>query len=466
MNQIRRKRLSAAATGAALEALVGVLGNKIVTSASVCSQHAHTTTWLATEAPDAVLFATETDDIITAVRICASHDLPVVPFGAGTSLEGQTNAPFGGLSLDLCAMNEVIELFPEDMVVRVQPGVTHRQLNGYLRDTGLFFPVDPGADATLGGMAATRASGTNAVRYGTMKDVVLALDVVGADGEKYTTASRAKKSSAGYDLTRLFVGSEGTLGVICGLTLKLFGVPEVTTSGMCAFPSVEAACNAVIETVQFGIPITRIELLDGVQIAACNAYSKLGLEEMPTLFVEFGGTKNPVNEQAAQFAEIALGCGGGAMKWASEPGAREKLWQARHDVFWAALSMRPGAKVVATDACVPISKLAECVVLTQADIAGLGFPAPIVGHVGDGNFHVQLLVDMGSDDELARAKAFTERLALRAIKMGGTCTGEHGIGQGKAEMLVKELGPAVAHMRAIKQALDPGNIMNPGKLGF
>jgi D-lactate dehydrogenase (cytochrome) len=347
----------------------------------------------------------------------------------------------------------------------IEPGVTRKALNEHLRDRGLFFPVDPGADASLGGMAATRCSGTNAVRYGTMKDNVVALKVVLANGEVMTTARRAKKSSAGYDLTRLFVGSEGTLGVITELTLKLSGIPEAIAAGVCPFPSVEAACNATILTIQSGIPVARIELLDALQVKACNSYSKLSLPEIPMLFVEFHGSSASVQEQSERFGEIARELDGGPFDWATQAEDRTKLWQARHDAYWAGRGLRPGAQAFATDVCVPISRLAQCVVATQRDIAESALVAPILGHVGDGNFHLTMLVDMTDPDELARAKALHERLIARALAMDGTSTGEHGVGQGKMAYLAAEHGEtALAAMGAIKQALDPHGIMNPGKI--
>ncbi len=347
----------------------------------------------------------------------------------------------------------------------IEPGITRKALNEHLRDQGLFFPLDPGADASLGGMAATRCSGTNAVRYGTMKDNVLALKVVLASGELMTTARRAKKSSAGYDLTRLIVGSEGTLGVITELTLKLSGIPEAIAGGLCPFPSVEAACNAAIATIQSGLPVARIELLDELQVKATNLYSKLALPELPMLFVEFHGSPAGVAEQSEQFGEIARDLGGGPFEWATRPEDRTRLWQARHDAYWAARGLRPGAQAVATDVCVPISRLAECVVETQRDVAQHRLVAPIIGHVGDGNFHLSLLVDMADAAEVAAAKSLCERLVERALAMDGTCTGEHGVGQGKMKYLLGELGrPALDAMAAIKRALDPNGIMNPGKI--
>ena len=458
-------RCTAEALRAAIAALTAAFGNRVVTSRSVREQHGHTTTWLENEPPDAVVFPGSTEDVQEIVRICARHGVPVIPFGTGTSLEGHVNAPYGGVSIDIRDMNRLLAVHADDLDCVIEPGITRKQLNVFLRDQGLFFPLDPGADASLGGMAATRASGTNAVRYGTMKDCVLGLKVVLANGEVLTTGRRAKKSSAGYDLTHLFIGSEGTLGVITELTLKLQGIPEAIAGGVCPFPSVEAACNAVIATIQTGLPVARIELLDQLQVKAVNAYSKLALPETPMLFVEFHGTEAGVAEQSQRFGEIAAEFGGGPFDWATRPEDRTRLWQARHDAYWAAVALRPGAKVFVSDVCVPISRLAECIVATQADLAESRLVSPIVGHVGDGNFHLCLLVDMDDAGEIARAEALLERLVERALVMDGTCTGEHGVGQGKMKYLEEELGPAaLAAMGAIKRALDPHGIMNPGKI--
>ena len=461
----RAARRDQKAVDRAVQALLARFGNQVATSEAVRQQHAHTTTWIPNQAPDAVLYASSTQDVQAAVAICAQHRVPVIAFGTGTSLEGHVNAPYGGVSIDLMAMNRVLAVHAEDLDCVIEPGVTRKQLNEYLRDQGLFFPIDPGADASLGGMAATRASGTNAVRYGTMKDNVLALKAVLANGEILTTARRAKKTSAGYDLTRLFIGSEGTLGVIIELTLKLQGIPEAISGGICPFPSVEAACNATILTIQSGIPIARIELLDELQVRATNLYSKLSLPEVPMLFVEFHGSTAGVAEQSERFGEIVHEFGGGPFQWTTQTEERSKLWQARHDAAWAGAALRPGARMIATDVCVPISRLAECVTETQRDIAENRLTAPILGHVGDGNFHVTLMVDLSDAQEVARAEAMLERLVLRSLAMEGTCTGEHGVGQGKMKYLMAEHGPAALEaMRAIKAALDPHDIMNPGKI--
>jgi D-lactate dehydrogenase (cytochrome) len=454
-----------AAVNAVIAALAAQFGNRLVTSQAVREQHANTTTWIENEAPDAVVFPQTTADVQAIVRICAAHRVPVIPFGTGTSLEGHINAPFGGVSVDFRDMNKVLAVNAQDLDCVVEPGITRKQLNEHLRDQGLFFPLDPGADASLGGMAATRCSGTNAVRYGTMKDNVLGLKVVLANGELMTTARRAKKSSAGYDLTRLMVGSEGTLGVITELTLKLTGIPEAISGGVCPFPSVEAACNAAIATIQSGIPVARIELLDELQVKATNLYSKLTLPEVPMLFVEFHGSPAGVAEQSERFGEIADDLGGGPFEWTTKPEDRTRLWQARHDAYWAGRGLRPGVQVIATDVCVPLSRLAECVTETQREIGAHGLVAPIMGHVGDGNFHLTLLVDMADAAEVKAAKILCERLVERALAMDGTCTGEHGVGQGKMKYLAGELGePALAAMAAIKRALDPDGIMNPGKI--
>jgi D-lactate dehydrogenase (cytochrome) len=454
-----------AAVNAVIAALAAEFGNRLVTSQAVREQHANTTTWIENEAPDAVVFPQTTADVQAIVRICAAHRVPVIPFGTGTSLEGHINAPLGGVSVDFRDMNKVLAVNAQDLDCVVEPGITRKQLNEHLRDQGLFFPLDPGADASLGGMAATRCSGTNAVRYGTMKDNVLGLKVVLANGELVTTARRAKKSSAGYDLTRLMVGSEGTLGVITELTLKLTGIPEAISGGVCPFPSVEAACNAAIATIQSGIPVARIELLDELQVKATNLYSKLTLPEVPMLFVEFHGSPAGVAEQSERFGEIADDLGGGPFEWTTKPEDRTRLWQARHDAYWAGRALRPGVQAIATDVCVPLSRLAECVTETQREIAAHGLVAPILGHVGDGNFHLTLLVDMADAGEVKAAKVLCERLVERALAMDGTCTGEHGVGQGKMKYLAGELGePALAAMAAIKRALDPDGIMNPGKV--
>jgi D-lactate dehydrogenase (cytochrome) len=461
----REGRLSADAVASLNGDLAARFGNRFTASEAIRKAHGHTLTWLENQPPDAVVFAETKDDVIDLVKLCARHDAPVVPFGVGTSLEGHVNAPHGGVSLDCSRMNAVLAVHSEDLDCVVEPGVTRKQLNEHLHDTGLFFPIDPGADASIGGMAATRASGTNAVRYGTMKDLVLSLGVVAADGSFVRTGSRAKKSSAGYDLTHLFVGSEGTLGVIVEIALRLAGVPEAISAGTCFFPDVRTACNSTIETIQSGLPIARVELVDALSVRAFNTYSKLALPEQPMLLVEFHGTEQSVAEQAKRFGEIVADNGGGNFIWATKPEDRTKLWQARHDGYWAQMTLRPGARPFATDACVPISRLADCIEETLADIAASGLIAPILGHVGDGNFHVSPLVDMSNPQEIDAADAFASRLAHRAIAMGGTCTGEHGIGQKKIAYMEDEHGaPALDLMRRIKAAFDPQNLFNPGKV--
>jgi D-lactate dehydrogenase (cytochrome) len=458
------KRLHATATQAAIADLRNLLGDRLSTAPAHREHHGKDLTWNAPGLPDAVAFVHTTQEVQAVVRVCAAHRVPVIAFGTGTSLEGHITAPFGGISIDLNSMNKVLEVFPEDLDCRVQAGVTRKQLNVHLRDAGLFFPIDPGADASLGGMAATRASGTNAVRYGTMKDTVMGLTVVMADGAVIRTGSRAKKSSAGYDLTRLMVGSEGTLGVITEVALKLSGIPEAIKAGVCAFPTVEACCRTTIETIQSGIPVARIELVDGEHIKALNAYSNLSLVVAPTLFVEFHGTPASVAEQAALFAGIAADHGGGVFNWASQEEDRVKLWQARHDAFWATKNIMPGKEdALSTDVCVPISRLADCVEETRRDLEAHGIYGPMIGHVGDGNFHIGLFCSRTDPEDIKRVKAAYDRLIDRALAMGGTCTGEHGIGRGKRKYLALEHGASLPYMRAIKNALDPQNIMNPGK---
>ena len=448
-----------------LAQLRAVIGDRLSTAAAVRDHHASGEDYLPPAAPDAVCFVHSTEEVSAIVKICADHGVPVIPYGTGTSLEGHVIAVHGGVSIDLSQMDAVLQVNAEDIDCRVQAGVTRKQLNEYLRDTGLFFPIDPGADASLGGMAATRASGTNAVRYGTMRENVLGLTVVLADGRVIRTGGRARKSAAGYDLTRLFVGSEGTLGVITEIQLRLYGIPEAISSAVCQYPTLGDAVNTVILTIQSGIPVARIELLDSLQMGACIAYSKLeGYEAKPTLWFEFHGTEASVREQAEQVGAISDEFGGGGFQWTDRTEERNKLWQARHDAYFAALAMAPGKSGIATDACVPISRLAECVLDTQRDIEESGLLAPIVGHAGDGNFHLVILIDRDDADEMKQAKALIERLNLRAIAMGGTCTGEHGIGLGKVDFLIAEHGEAVSVMRSIKTAFDPANIMNPGKV--
>ncbi len=449
---------------AGVDEIRALVGDRVSVAQAVRDQHGQSLTWHGEGLPDAVVFAESTQEVAEVVKICDRYELPVTPFGTGTSLEGHITAPFGGVTIDLTKMDAVLEVNPEDLDCTVQAGVTRKQLNEYLRDTGLFFPIDPGADASIGGMAATRASGTNAVRYGTMRENVVRLTAVMPDGEIVRTARRSRKSSAGYDLTRLLVGAEGTLGIITEVTVKLYGIPEAIASAVCTFPDIRSACDAAILAIQSGIPVARVELLDDIQVKACNAYSKLELEEAPTLFLEFHGTEAGVREQSELFGEIAADFGGGNYTWATLGEERNRLWQARHDVFWASLGLAPGKKGVATDVCVPLSRLAECVDETKKDIDQHGLVAPIVGHVGDGNFHTLVLVDMADEHEIAEVKAFLDRLIMRALSMDGTCTGEHGIGTGKRKFMEAEHGPALRYMRAVKAAIDPKGIMNPGKV--
>jgi D-lactate dehydrogenase (cytochrome) len=448
----------------AIAELQALLGDRLSTSEAVREQHGKDVSYHEGFPPDAVAFAESTEEVAEIVGICARHKTPIVPFGTGTSLEGHIAALRGGVCLDVSRMNEILEVNREDLDCRVQAGVTRKTLNEYLRDSGLFFPIDPGADASLGGMAATRASGTNAVRYGTMRENVLGLTVVTADGRVVRTGGRARKSSAGYDLTRLFVGSEGTLGVITEVQLRLYGVPEATSAAICHFDDLEGAVNTVIATIQSGVPVARIELLDEVQVKACNAYSKLDYPEQPTLFFEFHGTQAGVKEQAETVGALAEEFGGSGFQWATRQEDRTALWQARHDAYWAAKALKPGSEGWATDVCVPISRLAECILETKRDIQESGIMAPIVGHVGDGNFHLVYLLDPGDEGQHKAAEEVNDRMIARALQMGGTCTGEHGIGYGKMHFLQAEHGEAVALMRSIKLALDPDNLMNPGKV--
>jgi D-lactate dehydrogenase (cytochrome) len=454
-----------AALSAVIETLRPLLGDRLTTSAAVREQHGRDESYHAPMPPDAVAFAQSTEEVAAIVKACAAHRVPVIPFGTGTSLEGHVAALQGGICLDVSRMNEIVAVRPEDMDCTVQAGVTRKQLNEYLRDTGLFFPIDPGADASIGGMAATRASGTNAVRYGTMREAVLALTVVTADGRVVRTARRARKSAAGYDLTRLFIGSEGTLGVITEVTLRLHGIPECILSAVCPFPSLKAAVDTVIETIQSGVPIARIEVLDPNQMRAVNAYSGTDYAVAPTLFLEFHGTEAFAREQVETVEALATGHGAKGFEWADTLEERNRLWTARHNAYYAGLALKPGAKAFSSDVCVPISRLADCLAATEADCAASAVTTTIVGHVGDGNFHVLFIVDPDSPGEMEAAKALNDRIVSRALEMEGTCTGEHGVGYGKMAFLEAEHGPdALNLMRAVKQALDPDGIMNPGKI--
>ena len=439
-------------------------GQQFSNSKSILEQHTHTMTIHESELPDGVVFVETKEDVQKVVKICSEYKCPIIPFGVGSSFEGHINAPYGGISIDMNNMNKIINVYQEDLLVVVQPGVTREQLNTHLRDTGLFFPIDPGANASIGGMTATRASGTNAVRYGTMKDNVIALEVVTPDGQIIKTANKARKSSAGYDLTRLMVGSEGTLGITTEITLKLYGIPEVIAGGRVSFPSVKDATDAVIMTVQAGIPVARIEFLDTAQVIAVNNYSKTNLPEAPLLLLEFHGSETSVKEQSELFGEIASDFGGNDFEWTSNNEDRNKLWKARHDAYWSCKAVRPEAEIYSTDVCVPISKLSDCITETIDDMEKNELIGPIVSHAGDGNFHVALLIDKKSDLELKKLDSFLIRISERAIRMNGTCTGEHGVGQGKRKYMLKELGGAVDIMKKVKNAFDPNKIMNPGKL--
>jgi D-lactate dehydrogenase (cytochrome) len=446
------------------ERLVRDYGERAVTTHAIREQHSHGEGLADAGMPDVVVFPKTNEEVASIVRVCNAARIPVIAFGVGTSLEGHVAALYGGVCVDLSQMDRVLEVNDADLDCRVQAGVTREALNAELKGTGLFFPIDPGANATVGGMASTRASGTNAVRYGTMRENVLGLTVVTADGRIVHTGGRARKSSAGYDLTRLFVGSEGTLGIITEVQLRLYGLPEAISAAICQFADLKGAVDTVIVAMQLGIPVARIELLDDVQMDACIRYSQLDqFEAKPTLFFEFHGTEAGVREQAETIEAIAAEHGGSQFQWATAQEDRSRLWKARHNAYYAALALAPGTQAFATDACVPISRLTECVLETRADIASTGLIAPIVGHVGDGNFHLVVLFDPAKPEERAKAEGLAARVSARAIRMGGTCTGEHGVGVHKLDALVAEHGEAVSLMRAIKRALDPNDILNPGK---
>ena len=448
-----------------VDALKSHFGDRCSTALAVREQHGKDESIFDVPPPSAVVFAESTKDVATAVQMATKHQTPVIPFGTGSSLEGHLLAVQGGISIDVSRMNKVLSINAEDLTVTVQAGVTRKAVNEAIKNEGLFFPIDPGADASIGGMVATRASGTNAVRYGTMRENVLALEVVTASGEIIRTGTRAKKSSAGYDLTRLMVGSEGTLGVVTEITLKLYPLPEAISAAVCSFPSIEAAVRTTIQIIQMGIPIARVELIDANSIRAVNAYSKLDLNPSPMLLMEFHGSPASVKEQAELVQDIATEFGGTAFNWASTPEARTKLWTARHNAYFAAVQSRPGCRVITTDTCVPISRLADCLLETIYEADASGIPYFLVGHVGDGNFHVGYLIDPASKLEHDTAEALNHQLVKRALAMDGTCTGEHGVGLHKMGFLVEEAGTgAVQMMRNIKHALDPDNIMNPGKI--
>jgi D-lactate dehydrogenase (cytochrome) len=448
-----------------LSALKSIFAERVSTAEAVRTNHGRDESPFDPQLPDAVVFARNTEDVQAVIRLCGQYDVPVIPYGNGSSLEGHLLAVQGGVSIDLADINRVLSINAEDLTVTVEPGISRKQLNEALRNTGLFFPIDPGADASIGGMTATRASGTNAVRYGTMRENVLGLSAVLADGRVIRTGTRARKSSAGYDLTRLFVGSEGTLGVVTEITLRLYPLPEAVSAAVCAFPSMETAVRTVIETIQMGVPIARVEFVDALAIRAINRHSNLTLREASTLFFEFHGTQAGVKEQAELVQEIAAQNAGEGFEWATHPEDRSRLWNARHNAYFAMLQLKPGSRAVTTDVCVPISRLAECVVETEQDLKASPLPCPIVGHVGDGNFHVAMLIDPERPEEFAEAERLNQRIVQRALRMNGTCTGEHGVGLHKIDFLVEEAGPvAIDTMRAIKHALDPRNLMNPGKI--
>ena len=449
---------------AAIDALRHQFGERLSTNTGVRDHHGKDESWHPPHRPDAVVFPETSEEVVDIVRTCATHRTPVIAYGTGTSLEGNVIPHLGGVVVDLARMNQVLRLGVEDLDVTVQARVTRKELNAHVRDQGLFFPLDPGADASLGGMAATRASGTNAVRYGTMRENVLGLTVVLADGRIIRTARRARKSAAGYDLTRLFVGSEGTLGIITEVTVRLYGIPEAMAAAVCSFESIEGAVNTVIQTIQLGVPVARIELLDDVQMGSLNKYSRMDHPVKNTLFIEFHGTDAGVKEQAEMVQGVAAEHGGGEFKWATRPEERNALWTARHDVTWANKALRPGCEIWASDVCVPISRLAECITESKRDLAQSFLTAPLVGHVGDGNFHLGFLVMRDDPKELAEAERLNDRLVMRALAMDGTCTGEHGVGLGKQKFLLAEHGEAVGVMRLIKQALDPLDMLNPGKI--
>ncbi len=464
MNQITDKTYIKRTSDEALDALICHFGERVLTSSAVRDHHGHDESFHPSCPPDAVIKPHSAEEVSAIARICDQHSMPIIPYGTGTALEGGVVALHGGICVDMSEMNEIVQVNEGDMDVIIQPGVTRRQLASHLKDSGLFFPIDPGADASLGGMASTRASGTNAVRYGTMRENVLNLEAVMADGSIIRTGGRSKKSAAGYDLARLLVGSEGTLGVITELTLKLYPVPEAMTSATCSFETLEETVNTVIQIIQCGIPVARVELVDAKTIEAINAYSKMELHVAPTLFFEFHGSENYAREQAEFAEEIARDNNGGEFLWTQNTEERNKMWRARHDVAYASKLLHPKGQIWSTDVCVPISNLAECLLETQKDIDESGILAPMVGHVGDGNFHLLMLVDHDDPEEVERANAIHQRMVIRALELDGTCTGEHGIGFGKLDFLKREHGAALNPMRAIKKALDPKGIMNPGKV--
>jgi len=447
-----------------IEGLLASFGDRFVTSEAIRLEHGKSETHFEPMPPDAVVYAESTNEVVAAVKLCAEHGVPIVAYGAGTSVEGNALAPKGGVSLDLSRMTRIVAVNQDDFDCTVEAGVRREQLNEHLRDQGLFFPIDPGANATIGGMASTRASGTNAVRYGTIREAVLALTIVTADGRVMRTSRRARKSSAGYDLTRLFVGSEGTLGIITEVTLRLHAIPEAISAATCSFQTIGGAVDTVVQSIQLGIPLARVEILDDMQIRAVNKWSKMDLPELTTLFFEFHGSERYVTEQVETVRELASANAGGEFRWAEKTEDRNALWKARHEAYYAAVNLRPGGIGWATDVCVPMSRLAECIAETKTDLQASTVPATILGHVGDGNFHVVFSMDPNSPDDLVEVKAINAKLVRRALEMDGTCTGEHGIGLGKQDWLVEELGDAVDLMRSVKRALDPQGILNPGKI--
>lgn len=449
----------------ALEAeLRSVFGDRLHLTEAMRSQHGGSETHFATALPDAVVFALSTEDVVAAVKACRAHATPIIAYGAGTSVEGNITPVHGGVTIDLSQMDRILTVNPDDFDCTVQAGVRREQLNAHLRDQGLFFPIDPGANATIGGMAATRASGTNAVRYGTMREAILSLRVVTPDGRDIRTARRARKSAAGYDLTRLFIGSEGTLGIITEVTLRLHGIPESILSAVCSFETLQGAIDTVVQSIQLGVPLARVEILDDVQMRAVNAWSKLAYPEKTTLFFEFHGSEAGVSDQVQTVSALAADNGGGEFQWSNLPEERDRLWSARHQAYYAAVGLRKGCVGWPTDVCVPIGRLAECILETKADLETASIPGPILGHVGDGNFHVVFVIDPTRPEEEAEARRLNERLVRRALDMDGTCTGEHGIGLGKQDWLREELGDAVEVMRTLKRAMDPDNLFNPGKI--
>ncbi|RIV88908.1 FAD-binding oxidoreductase [Aurantiacibacter zhengii] len=447
-----------------LDTLHSQFGNKVESGQAIREEHGSSEAHYKSMLPDAVVFAEDTDDVVKLMQLCVEHGVPLIPFGAGTSIEGNAAAVRGGVSLNMTRMDKIVAVHAEDFDCVVQPGVRREELNQHLRDQGLFFPIDPGANATIGGMASTRASGTNAVRYGTMRDAVLSLKVVTPQGKVIRTARRARKSAAGYDLTRLYVGSEGTLGIIVEITLRLHPIPEAISSAVCSFETLDGAVDTVVQSIQCGVPLARVEILDALQMKAVNAWSKMYYREAPTLFFEFHGSESFVAEQVETVKALAQDNGGGEFAWSNLPEERNRLWRARHEAYYAAVNLRKGAIGWATDVCVPMSRLAECIRETHADLEQSAIPATILGHVGDGNFHVVFSIDPDAPEEMEEVAAINQKMVERALAMDGTCTGEHGVGLGKQNSLVAELGDAVEQMRMIKRVFDPQNILNPGKI--